>query len=473
VKYLRRAADVAAKRFSLVGARDNLQHALALAGRLSASGRAAAEIEVLYSLAGIYLATLDARVVETLTILREKAAEHGLVDVEVDALVDLAYPLAWSSSERCIEVIDRALRLSEAQRDPLRRARTRARCMVRRIMARGWSAEDAEESRHAMDEIRRLGTKEDVAWHLIDSGFVELTSSQYRRVRRDAVDSLALLREAHDENIPLGYIAAQRLREYVVPWSLTFLGDWGAALREFDTSIALAEKNADAFGSGVLRLWRCWLQLFAMDFAGARSVSDSILATPEQPGLMFGWHLCLTLNGAAEAGLGNYESALERLREARGEMDRHVALLDWYSRLGQRWALTNLWWSIGDLARAREEAELFVANADATAERTWQALAWDAHARIALASGDLPGAQDSIGRALTAIEGFEVPVAAWQAHATAAGVARASGDTAAADRHREKSRHIVLGLAASLGPDDELRHTFLAAPAVVAVLREE
>ncbi len=411
--------------------------------------------------------------VDTLTLLREKAAEHGLVDVEVDALVDLAYPLAWSSSERCIEVIDRALRLNEAQRDPLRRARTRARCMVRRIMARGWSVEDAEESRRAMDEIRRLGTKEDVAWHLIDSGFVEVTSSHYRQVRRDAVDSLALLRDVHDENIPLGYIAAQRLREYIVPWSLTFLGEWGAALREFDASIALADRNADAFGSGLLRLWRCWLQLFAMDFDGARSVCDSILATPEQPGLMFGRHLCLTLSGAAEAGLGNHESALERLLTARGEMDRHVALLDWYSRLLQRWALTNLWLSTGDLARAREEAELFVANAGATAERTWQALAWDAHARVALASGDLPRAQDSIGRALTAIEGFEVPVAAWQAHATAAGVARARGDAAAADRHRQVSRNILLGLAASLGPDEELRRTFLAAPAVAAVLGEE
>ena len=77
--------------------------------------------------------------------------------------------------------------------------------------------------------MRRLGTKEDIAWHLIDGGFVELTSSHYRQVRRDAVDSVTLLRELHDENIPLGYIAAHRLREYIVPWSLTLLGEWGAA----------------------------------------------------------------------------------------------------------------------------------------------------------------------------------------------------------------------------------------------------
>ncbi len=473
VKHLRRAADVAAKRFSLEGARANLQHALALAGRLSPSERSAAEIEVLFTQAGLYLATVDARVVDTLTTLREKAAEHGLVDVEVQALVDLAYPLAWSSSERSIAVIDRALRLSDALPDPLGRARTRARCMVRRLMAKGWDPEDAAESGRALAEIRRLGTKEDVAWHLIDSGFMEVASSRYRQVGSDVVDSVYLLREVHDENIPLGYIAAHRLREYVVPWSLTFLGEWGAARREFDASIALAERNADPFGSGVLRLLRCWLQLFAMDFAGARSVCNSILSAAEPPGQMFGRHLCLTLSGAAEAGLGNNEVAFERLLAARDEMDRHEALLDWNSRFWQRWALTNLWLSTGDLARAHEEAELFVANACATEERTWQALAWDAHARIALASGDLRGGQDSIGRAFEATEGFEVPVAAWQAHATAADIARARGDAPTANHHRQASRDILLALAASLDPDHELRPTFLTAPAVVRVLRAE
>jgi hypothetical protein len=345
--------------------------------------------------------------------------------------------------------------------------------MVRRIMARGWDADDAEENRRALAEIRRLGTKEDVAWHLIDSGFVELTSSHYRQVRRDAVDSLALFGEVHDENIPLGYIAAQRLREYIVPWSLTFLGEWGAALREFNASIALADRNADLFGSGVLRLVRCWLQLFAMDFAGARSVCASILTAPQPPGGRFGSHLCLTLSGAAEAGLGNHEAALERLLAARDEMDHHVALLDWYSRFGQRWALTNVWLATGDLARAREEAQLFVANACATEERTWQALAWDADARIALASDDLQRGEDSIRRALEAIEGFEAPVGAWQAHATAADIARARGDEPNANHHRQASREIVRGLAASLEPDESLRRTFLAAPAVVRLLRQE
>ena len=223
------------------------------------------------------------------------------LDVEVRALVDLVYPLAWSGRDRALEAIDRALQLGDAQPDPLVRARTRARCMVRRIQARGWDAEDAAESERALAEIRRVGTAQDVAWHLIDSGFLALSSSHYRQAQRDMVGSLNLLRERQNENIPLGYFAAHRHCECMVPLSLTFLGEWGAALRESDAAIALAERNADRQGHAILRLYRCFTQLCAMDFAGAGSVCASILAAPQRPVQPYGWHLCLALSGAAEA----------------------------------------------------------------------------------------------------------------------------------------------------------------------------
>jgi hypothetical protein len=200
-----------------------------------------------------------------------------------------------------------------------------------------------------------------------------------------------------------------------------------------------------------------------MDFAGARDACSSILAVPEQPGQLFGRHLPLTLMGAAEAGLGHHQLALERLTSARHQLDGHVALLDWYSRLWQRWALTNVRLSIGDLAGAREEAELLVANAMATAERTWQGLAWDALARAA--------AQRAVAGGLAAIWDADVPVAAWQVRATAAHVAAARGDAPEADVHSQASRQIVLRLAASLGPDGDHRVIFLTAPAVTRVLR--
>jgi hypothetical protein len=55
----------------------------------------------------------------------------------------------------------------------------------------------------------------------------------------------------------------------------------------------------------------------------------------------------------------------------------------------------------------------------ATAERTWQALAWDANARVAEVALDLQRAQDCIAKTVVTMEGFEVPLAAGRVHATA------------------------------------------------------
>ena len=469
VKYLRRAADLAASRGVLEEARVNLQHALELAERLPLSERSLAETGILNELADMYLGTFDPRAVDVLTLLRERAARYGLVDVEAKALVDLAYPLAWGSRDRGLEVIEEALRLSYAQAEPLFRARIRAPCMMRRIWTTGWSADDAAEGARELAGIRRRGTEQDAAWHVIDGYVVGLFSSAYRSTIRELVEALAILTRGHGDGMYLSY--AHSVREFIVPWCRILLGEWGEALRELDAAIALAEKNGDAYRTHTLLLIRALGLLHAMNFAAVRAICDSLLPALEHPGRAPWRRWCLTIGGAAEVGLGNREAALDRLMTAGEEMDRHAVLGDWYWRLYQRWALTNLSLSIGDLARARDDGESFLASAKATAERTWQGLAWVANARIALASGDARRAQDLITSALATIEGVEVPVAAWQVHATAADLARGRGDDAAAARHREASGEIVLGLAASLGPkEEELRRTFLAASPVAKVL---
>jgi tetratricopeptide (TPR) repeat protein len=469
VKYLRRAADLAASRGVLEEASVNLQHALEVAERLPLSERSLAETGILNELADMYLGTFDPRAVDVLTLLRERAARYGLVDVEAKALVDLAYPLAWGSRERGLEVIEEALGLSYAQAEPLFRARIRAPGMMRRIWTRGWSADDATEGARELAGIRRHGTEQDAAWHVIDGYVVGLFSSAYRTTIRELVEALATLTRAHGGSTYLSY--AHSVREFIVPWCRILLGEWGEALRELDTGISMAEKNGDPFRAQTLLLTRALALLLAMDFAAVRAICDSLLPALEHPGRGPWRRWCLTIGGAAEVGLGNGEAALDRLLTAGEEMDRHAVLGDWYWRLYQRWALTNLWLSTGDLARARDVGELFLAGASATAERTWQALAWEANARIALASGDTRRAQELVNRAVAAIAGVETPVAGWQAHATAADVARALGDDAAATHHREVSGEIVLGLVASLGPKEEdLRRTFLAAPPVAKVL---
>src|SRR5208337_985288 len=106
----------------------------------------------------------------------------------------------------------------------------------------------------------------------------------------------------------------------------------------------------------------------------------------------------------------------------------------------------------------------------ATAERTWQALAWDANARIAMAQRDFERAHECVAKALSTMEGFEVPLAGWRVHATAAELYRVSEKSKNAAHQRELSRATILKLADSMPADEPLRKIFLSAPSVLKAL---
>jgi hypothetical protein len=129
-----------------------------------------------------------------------------------------------------------------------------------------------------------------------------------------------------------------------------------------------------------------------------------------------------------------------------------------------------LWLAQGDRARARPEAERFLELSLATAERTWQGLAWEANARVALADHDYGRARECTGKAVATVQGFEVPLAAWRVHATAAHIEEESGNHESARFHRDLSRATILRLANSLSEQQPLREIFLSAPAVARIL---
>jgi hypothetical protein len=176
--------------------------------------------------------------------------------------------------------------------------------------------------------------------------------------------------------------------------------------------------------------------------------------------------------GCAEAGLGNYDRALDDLLSARDQMDSQKIMMDWYYRMPLELALTEVWLGKKDLVRARQEAERFLNSANATPERTWQAMAWEVNAGVAMAEIDLQRAQDCVSRALATMEGFEVPLASWRVHATAAEVSQRAEDTESSQRHREISRAAILTLANTLAAEDPLRKTFLSSLSVTKILAE-
>jgi hypothetical protein len=174
--------------------------------------------------------------------------------------------------------------------------------------------------------------------------------------------------------------------------------------------------------------------------------------------------------GSAAVALGDHERAVENLSAASRDMDRQTVLFDWYRRMPLAAGFTNLWLAKGDLVRARSYAERFLDATLATAERTWQGLAWEANARVAVAERDPARARDCITKALSTVQGFEVPLAAWPVHATAAEIDEQAGNLESAAIHRELSRATIRQLANSLPAEEPLRQIFLSAPAVAKIL---
>ena len=91
-------------------------------------------------------------------------------------------------------------------------------------------------------------------------------------------------------------------------------------------------------------------------------------------------------------------------------------------------------------------------------------------ARVAMADGHVQNAQECVARALATMDGFELPLAIWRVHATAAALGELRGDTELAERHRELSRAMIVRIANSLPSEDSLRMTLLSAVPVTGIL---
>jgi hypothetical protein len=417
------------------------------------------------------MAASDIRAIETYETLAARAADFGLIDLQARALLDLSYFISHTSAERCLEAAQRARRLSDGQVPPMR-TRTRAACAFRRLSVSGWNTQDALEFR---EELAELCQRQDFASLDVDrleDSHIRFLSGEYREARRIALKFRAEgLEPGANPNLRFAYDKAGDLAS-IYP---IFLGEWGGALKDFSEAMAEAQKNANDQGLLWLRVHQAWLHLHALDFRSVLKICELVLAPLQDPELRAAppGRRALILSGCASAALGDYAGALEDFSAASSEMDRQTRFFDWYWRMPLAAGLTELWLATGDHARARLEAERFLEMALATTERTSQGLAWEVNARVALANQDHARARDCIAQGVSTVQGFEVPLAAWPVHATAADIEDASGNIEPARLHRNLSRATIMQLANSLPEQEPLRQIFLSAPAVTRVLSRD
>ena len=466
LEYLRSALRVANSRFARRDALAILDCAAGLAAHLPDGARVAAELEFLERRGALQAAAHDVQAGETYTQLAAIAREHGDIDTQCRALLGLAYVSSWRDLGESMRVLDEVMVLSEQQADPIQREVTRLSAYVRRLWGCGWNRPDAARCEAALMRLKEGGDSLAIARAQIGFSMVCMVSARYREAHDLVNSNYQALRDSPHNLIEIDLARAVWMRHVGVPWALFSLGELGAALKEFDASIAAFEKEEDPTGVLSYRIYRGVLLFHTLDFEGVLRDCGPVAAPSVTPGtpairiLPVERRIALIFCGLAEAGLGNNVAALDHLRAAEAEMERQPVHLDWYWRLALEWGMVDVLIATGDHSTALLRAERLCDLTAQTDERTWQALAWEAHARAALSCGEVTTAIGSVERALAACEGVQVPLAEWRVHATGASTFKALGDDHRAGTHTRLGAAVRRRLAESLPEGHPVRLTF-------------
>ena len=464
IEHRRVAARNAARRLAPEEAAAIIGHAFELAGSLPETERVLIETQLLVDLARIYQATFDRRDVETYEAVAARAARYQWPEIEAAALLDMLISSARVSLEHWRKALERAATVVPQVRDADAQLVLRGTLLGCLAVNGAWDRDAARRFRKACAEVGSNDSR-----LAIIRGFVECNSSEYLEACKTMRERRSALAGSDSEILYYGVLHLVSMS--ITVRALLYSGEWGEALRENDAGIAaMLGKSWSEARTQLWKVNRAWVLYHALDFGGVRKICEEVLPSLADNSLASVNRLSRIFAGAAETALGNYDRAMEYLSTVEREMARQKLMEDWIYRLPLESELTDLFLARSELAQARLHAEKFRGDAMATDEHTWQALACEANARLAMAEGDLDGARECVEEAVKAMQGFDVPLAAWRVHSTGADVFNRLNQAELADQHRQQSRKTILRLADSLAPDDPLRHKFLTSTQIRHIL---
>jgi DNA-binding winged helix-turn-helix (wHTH) protein/tetratricopeptide (TPR) repeat protein len=462
IRYLIIAAENAVGRFAYRDAIEILQHALELVRRLVPAVQADLQVRILDFIGYSYFALGDlpesAQAYEAAAV---RADEAGLRAPQVQALISAMYPLGFISPDRGLAALDKAVQMSKAADDPILLAHTQMVASSCRLIFAGWCKDDADLCTSAQAALPSPSALSTGPYQQTIYAHVLALQGRYREAL-DLVES-AIARTEHGISlIPhFGALSAKTL-------ALLRLGRLGEVLQITRAGRESADENLAR--SWLLTFREAWLRLLVFDYEGAYRICESVIQTcgdyhPGQP---------LTISRVAAGYLalsrGAYPQAIEHFSKVHHPEVVTKFFLHWHWRMTAQLELGNAWLLARDLAQARTVAHEFLASVLATTDPHLKILAWDLQARIAFAEDDPAKACDHIDQAVAVIEKFDVPIAAWQAYASAWQLYRHAKKPKLAQDYRQRAKDLIHRIAGSFPQDEPLRATFLSAPPVRGVL---
>jgi DNA-binding winged helix-turn-helix (wHTH) protein/tetratricopeptide (TPR) repeat protein len=459
VRYLTEAADTATRRNANTEVVGYIGRALELTERLPAAEGIVERLALLEQLGQVRRAMGDmGATVDAFEALAHYAREHGRVDVEARALLELGGALSWIDRDRSLAAIEQALALAPRLSDEALQAHVRGYVGCQRILLHGWRDEDAEACRLAIDAMRRTGEKRLLSLHVGRYAHLRSYQADYRTACRIAEEGLRLAVEVSDA---YHYMTCQFHRG----WALLHLGDWRELRGVLRDGLQMAERNGHRLWARGFQFQTAWLLTHVGKFASARALCEQERPTGEK--VQMDQLLGSIVLGFAELGSKRYAAALRALQEVTAQSTLMRSILQMPLRLG----LGQHWLARRQFDRACEDMREVCRLASTSGERTYLALGHEGLAEAALAQRDSHAAERALSEALHAIDGYEVPLAEWKVCATTARAELMRGRRVEADAYWTRSAAVLDRLAASLKDDGDLHRSFLDQPAVQTVRR--
>lgn len=464
IRHLLLAAENAARRFAYRDSIDLLQNALELAAKLAPTAGAERQIQILEFIGDAHYAQgAMAESAKAYSAGVACAAEAHLKAARVSALTNLMQPFGLIDPDRGLVALGEAEELSRTLDDQHLVARTQMLAASCRLLYESWRKEDAGLCESAHQNLCALGDSDIPPYHRMMYAYVQALQGSYK----EALEVGNLFNPTEVQTTSLSaYLAALGVRTV----ALLRLGRFGEVLQIVRTGKEMAEKNGS--DPWLLNFREAWLRTLALDFEGVRQLCEFIMRPSAEYPTSQPRAIASVAAGYAELDRGRFDEALEYFQQVRDPLRTPKFFLHWFWRMTAQLGLSNVWLASGNLASAHNAADAFLESALSTADPHVQALAREMKTRVAIAEQAWDAAADHLHEALSIVQSFAVPVAAWQVHATAWDFYRHANNEEASGRNRALAEAYIVAIANSFISDDPLRESFLSAPPVRRVLEK-
>lgn len=450
IGYLFLVAETDAERLAYRDAASVLEHARSLAEKTHSAEEPELELRIIHRLATSYLLADDTvPAVRNLKLLIESAKRCGDKKLHAWALIKLGMILIRLGGDAGNSAAQEALSVARQLDDERFAEGIQRSVSLLRIMSRGWSEADAAQVLAEPSDGSRLLENGPPAQEMAAEALVLFLSSRYAeglRLCEAALPVLAKMRDPESDRT-----------QVVQAWNLSFLGRFGEAMDLAQARLRAAHRDESRGAELNWKLQQAWIYLWLLQPERTLEIAKELGGVIEEPLNAAFRKQHRMLLGSAEVQLGLFDEARAHLTESAGEDQRFVSL-GWYWEIPTHLASIDLWLGVGSIAKAREEAEVSISRCANCEEQTWQALAWEAGARVAIREGDLAGATSSIRTALEIVGSALLPLAEWRVHLTAADLLPKEGQ-----RHQRAAAKTTGAFAESLRKHEDVRQSFLAA----------